>query len=97
MVEGCFSTEQRKIRSQEGRADAIGSLELAAASLRRLAGQLRHVAPMDADRRQNPPRLGGAGQSLVARAALCHVARPDDLADPLSRSDIPDRLRLYRP
>ena len=45
---------------------------------------MRDVAQVDADGRQGADGARAAGQPLVARDALCHLARAHDLADPAS-------------
>src|SRR2546428_11069253 len=92
------------VKTAGGRSEGGGCLDanreelkLAAARLRRVAGHLRHLAYVDPDRRQDPPRAGAAGQPLVAWAALSHRSAADDIADSLSGPDIPDRLRFHRP
>ena len=56
--------------------------DLAAAPGRRVAGDARHVAAVDPDRRQGPHGPHAADDPLVERAAVRDGARADDVADP---------------
>src|SRR5262245_7218792 len=68
---------------------------LAEPALHRVAGDLRDVAHVDSDRRQDTARESADDQSLVADAPVRHLARPYDLADPLRRAHVPGRFRFY--
>src|SRR5262245_62128026 len=45
-----------------------------------VARHLRNAAPVDADSGEGAPRPDAADQSLLARDALRHIARADDVA-----------------
>src|SRR5262245_12584191 len=55
---------------------------LAEPALHRVAGDMRDVAHVDSDRRQDTARESADDQSLVAVGPVRHLARPYDLADP---------------
>ena len=58
---------------------------------------LRDVASVDPDRRQDTPDARTVAQPLLARPALCDRTRPDHLADAHRKPGVPDRFRLHRP
>src|SRR6476660_3087795 len=49
--------------------------------------------PLEPDRLQDPHGAGGADEPLVALHVVREYARPDDLADPLSRRSLRTRVR----
>src|SRR5689334_16329365 len=70
----------------------------AGAFIRGMEGHLRYLAPLDADRRQDPPRQGADDEPLVAGAAVCDLPRPHHLADPERwRGGVSNRSRFQRP
>ena len=70
---------------------------VAGAALAGMGADRVHAAHVGPDRRQGPDGPGAAAQPLVAHPAVRHLARPDDLADPLREPGLPGRLRLPRP
>src|SRR5438876_347287 len=60
-------------------------------------GHVRHAAPVDADRREDPDGPEPVDQPLVARHPLPDRPRPDDVSPLARRADVSDRLRLHRP
>ena len=58
---------------------------LAGAARGRLDRDARDAAPLDADRRQDPPGAGADGQPLVAGDAVRDAARADDVGDAVRR------------
>src|SRR6516162_5278756 len=78
--------------SHEQRTVRLLARPLAGTADRSMARDLRHVASLDPDRRQDSSGARALAESFLARRPLCHDIRPDDLPDPRWHAHVPDRL-----
>src|SRR5207249_8421370 len=68
-----------RIRKEDGDATECQPRPLAELALGGLEGHVRHAAPVDTDRREDPPGPESLDQPLVARHPLRDRARADDV------------------
>src|SRR3984957_3255969 len=70
---------------------------MAGVGVRRIAGNARHAASVDADHRQDPADADTLAESQLARAALRHLERADHIAYSLWIPLLRHSIRFHRP